>query len=72
MVQSAINRGKKWYFRAYIGSGSDGSTEGRPAIDVKVEPKDTRVTYRAIWRDYAKTVWAKYAGVCPSLRTASQ
>lgn len=62
MVESAVNCGKTRNLRAYISPGSDGSSEYRLAIDVKIEPT-ARVTYRTNWRDYVKTGWTKYAGV---------
>lgn len=63
MVHSAINRGKKRNVRVNIGPVSGGSSEDPLAIQVKIEPKDTKAAYRAIGHDYVKTVWAKCAGV---------
>lgn len=74
MVQSAINLGNNRKFRAYIGTGSDGSSEGPLAIEVEIEPQDTKARFRSTWRDYVKTVWTKYGDVCvgPSLSIASR
>ena len=48
--------------RCYIGPGADGSTEDKIAVELKFDPKNTVITYKAQWRElgYCKSTWVLY------------
>ena len=57
LFNEGIGKGKRRNFRTYIGPGSDGSGPDKVAIDFKFEAKNTKVTYKADWASYEKTVF---------------
>ena len=48
----ARERNKMKNHRAYIGPGAvEPITEDKIAVDVKFDPKNTKITYRSLWWD---------------------
>ena len=56
-------KGKTLNFRMYIGHGSDGSIADKLSLDLKVNPWDIAITFRAEWRSKSKTVFTQYGPI---------
>ena len=60
--REAEQRNKKRNHRVYIGPGADGSTDDKIAVDLKYDPKNTKITFRSSWKEegYCKSTWVLY------------